>query len=133
MSRIIYLFITIITKLHAKLLSLNDNYGLLLTDKQLHFLVIGLFGFGMLVVIQPIFRWLEKHDATLIVTFIYVFTVVMVVSLAIEVGQAYTGTGDMDFYDVASGLLGFFVFFGIYLIIYLIYERIKENDNENTQ
>ena len=124
MYRIIYYFITLITKLHAKFLSINDNHGLDLTDKQLHFLIIGIFGFCMLLVLQPIFRWLSKHHAELLITFLYVFTIVVVVSFAIEIGQAYSGTGDMDFYDIASGILGFFVFCGIYLIGYLIYRGI---------
>ncbi len=127
MYRIIYYFITLITKLHAKFLSINDNHGLDLTDKQLHFLIIGVFGFCMLLVLQPIFRWLSKHHAELLITFLYVFTIVVVVSFAIEIGQAYSGTGDMDFYDIASGILGFFVFFGIYLIGYLLYRGIAHN------
>ncbi len=127
MYRIIYYFITLITKLHAKFLSINDNHGLDLSDKQLHFLIIGVFGFVMLLVIQPIFRWLSKHHAELMITFLYVFTIVVVVSFAIEIGQAYSGTGDMDFYDIASGILGFFVFFGIYLIGYLIFYGIKNS------
>ena len=130
MRTIIYYFINIITKLHAKLLSINDNHGLNLTDKQLHFLVIGIFGFGMLLVIEPLFKWLIKKHADLLITFLYVFTIVVVISLAIEIGQAYTGTGDMDFYDVASGLLGFFVFFAIYLIGYLIFNGIKKTGNK---
>ncbi len=127
MYRIIYYFITLITKLHTKLLSINDNRGFDLTDKQLHFLIIGIFGFCMLMVIQPIFRWLSKHHAELLITFMYVFTIVVVVSFAIEIGQAWSGTGDMDFYDIASGILGFFVFFGIYLIGYIIYMGIRRS------
>ncbi|MBQ6334203.1 MAG: hypothetical protein IJI46_03930 [Erysipelotrichaceae bacterium] len=127
MYRIIYYFITLITKLHSKFLSINDNHGLDLTDKQLHFLIIGFFGFCMLVVIQPIFKWLIKNHAELLITFLYVFTIVVVVSFAIEIGQAWSGTGDMDFYDIASGILGFFVFFGIYLIAYIVYNGIKRS------
>ncbi|MBR4462339.1 MAG: hypothetical protein IKS51_07155 [Erysipelotrichaceae bacterium] len=125
MYRIIYLFITLITKLHQKFIALSISHGLDLTDKQLHFLIIGLFGFCMLFVIQPIFRWLAKHDVTLLITFIYVFTVVIVITFGIEIGQAYSGSGDMDFYDIASGVLGFFAFFCIYLVFYLIYKRIR--------
>lgn len=125
MYRIIYLFITLITKFHNKFISLSQRAGFDLTDKQLHFLIIGLFGFGMLLVIQPIFRWMTKHDVTLLITFIYVFTVVIVITFGIEIGQAYSGSGDMDFYDIASGILGFFVFFCIYLVFYLIYKRIR--------
>ena len=125
MYRIIYLFITIITKLHNKIISLSAGHGYDLTDKQLHFLIIGLFGFGMLLVIQPIFRWMARHDVTLLITFIYVFTVVIVITFGIEIGQAYSGSGDMDFYDIASGILGFFAFFCIYLVLYLFYKRIR--------
>jgi len=125
MYRLIYYFITLIAKFHAKFLSINDNHGLDLTDKQLHFLIIGIFGFCMLLVIQPIFKWLSKHHAELLITFLYVFTIVVVISFAIEIGQAWSGTGDMDIYDIASGILGFFVFFGIYLIGYIIYTSIK--------
>ncbi len=127
MYRIIYYFITLITRLHAKVLSINDNHGLDLTDKQLHFLIIGVFGFAMLLVIQPVFKWLVKHHAELMITFLYVFTIVVVISFAIEIGQAYSGTGDMDFYDIASGILGFFVFFGIYLIGYLAFNGVKNS------
>lgn len=127
MYRIIYYFITLITRLHAKVLSINDNHGLDLTDKQLHFLIIGIFGFAMLLVIQPVFKWLIKHHAELMITFLYVFTIVVVISFAIEIGQAYSGTGDMDFYDIASGILGFFVFFGIYLIGYLTFNGVRNS------
>ena len=131
MHRIIYFIINLITKLHAKFLSINDNSGLALSDKQLHFLIIGFFGFCMLLVIQPIFEWLSKRGATLLVTFAYVFTVVVVVSFSIEIGQWISGSGTMDFYDIASGILGFFVFFAAYLIIYLIYKGIKGSIKKN--
>ena len=126
MHRLIYYFVSLIIRLHNKFLSINDNHNLALNDKQLHFIIIGLFGFGMLCVIQPLFEWLNKHDLTLFITFTYVFSAVLVISFAIEIGQAYSGTGDMDFYDVVYGILGFFAFFFIYLIIYLLYRYIKK-------
>ena len=125
MSRIIYFIVNLIIKLHNKFLSINDNSGLALSDKQLHFIIIGLFGFGLLVVVQPLFRWISKHYGLLFITFSYVLTIVLVVSFAIEIGQAYTGTGTMDFYDVASGILGFFVAFAVYLILYTIFNHFK--------
>ncbi|MBR3264598.1 MAG: hypothetical protein IKI61_01370 [Erysipelotrichaceae bacterium] len=126
MRTIIYYFIHIITKLHTKLLALANSHGYDFTDKQMHFLVIGVFGFVMMLVIEPIFKWLIKKHGELLITFLYVFTIVVVVSLAIEIGQAYSGTGDMDFYDVASGLLGFFVFFAVYLIGYIIINSVRK-------
>ncbi|MBR5754660.1 MAG: hypothetical protein IKX97_02405 [Erysipelotrichaceae bacterium] len=124
MSRLIYMFISFISKLHYKILSLNYSSGMALTDKQLHFLVIGALGFAMVFFIQPIFRWLAKHNFELFVTFIYVFTVIVVISFAIELGQAWSGTGDMDLYDIAAGMLGFLVFFCVYLILYIIYRGL---------
>lgn len=124
MTQLISLFIDIITRLHTKIMGINDN-TMILSDKALHFIVIGLFGFCMLLIIQPLFKWFATHDGVLFVTFIYVFTVVLTISFGIEIGQAYSGTGDMDFYDIASGLGGFFVFFGIYLVLYLFNKRYK--------
>ena len=66
MSRLIYIFVTIIAKLHSKLLAINDNTGLQLSDKQLHFIIIGLFGFAMICVIQPIFKWLSSNGYDLV-------------------------------------------------------------------
>ena len=127
MGRIINLLVVLIAKLHTKILTLNDTFGWALSDKWLHFIVIGLLGLGMIFVLQPLFKWLATHDGTLLITFIYVFTVILVITFAIEIGQWYSGTGDMDFYDIASGVAGFFVFFGVYLVGYLIY---KSNDQK---
>ena len=141
MGRIIYWIVTIIAKFHAKFLSINDHTGLALTDKQLHFLIIGVMGFGLMFVIQPIFEWIVNKGGVILISFLYVFTIIIVITFAIEIGQAYSGSGSMDFYDIASGVLGFFVFFAIYIIVYLTFNGIKSaisnrnNDNkeENNQ
>ena len=133
MGRIIYFIVNLIVKLHSKFMRINDSSGLGLSDKQLHFVIIGLFGFFLLVVIQPLFRWISKHYGVLFITFSYVFTIVLVVSFAIEIGQAYTGTGAMDFYDVASGILGFFVAFAVYLILYIIFNHFKGQTKADEQ
>lgn len=127
MSRIVYLMVDIITKLHTKLLTLNDNSGLALSDKQLHFIIIGIFGFALCFIVQPLFEWFAKNNGVLFITFAYVFTIIMVITFAIEVGQGLTGNGEMDFYDLFAGVFGFFVFFAIYLIVYIIYKKIKDN------
>ena len=126
MTTIITLVIKIINKFHGKFLALNDQYGLNFSDKQLHFIIIGLFGFAMCLVIQPIFEWLSKKGLTILITFIYAFSAVIVVTFAIEIGQGWAGTGDMDFKDIVSGLAGFFIFFLIYLAVYGIYALLKK-------
>lgn len=128
MGRIINLFVVLMAKFHDKILSI---FGGTLSDKWLHFLFIGLIGFAMLMIVQPLFKWLASHDGTILITFIYVFTLILVLTFAIEIGQWYSHTGDMDFYDIASGVAGFFVFFGIYLVFYLVYRNIKDKDENS--
>ncbi len=130
MSRLILFIIKIIAKVHDKIMLLNDSLGWSLSDKWLHFIVIGIFGFCLLLVIQPLFKWLSSHNKTIFISFIYVFTVVVVVTFAIEIGQKYTGSSDMDFYDVVSGIAGFFVFFVVYLAGYLIFKRLKQDNSK---
>ena len=133
MSQLLYLMVKVIAKFHSKLLTINDNSGLALSDKQLHFLIIGLLGFGLLLILQPLFEWFFRHDGILFVTFGYVFTIILVVTFAIEIGQGYSGTGDMDFYDLVAGIFGFFVFFAIYLLIYLYYRKNKAKNNDRKE
>ena len=66
-----------------------------------------------------VFKRLAKWSITA-VSFIYVFTVMTVIGLAIEIGQKITGTGEMDFQDVVAGLYGVLAFFAVYTVYRLI-------------
>ncbi len=125
MKKIVDLMIDIIYKAHTYLLSLNDSYENSLTDKQLHFLIIGIMGIAMLVVLYPLFKWLAKKNLTILVTWFYVFTVLVVVTFAIEIAQWYSNTGQMDFNDIVAGLVGYFMMSFVFVLIVIIYELIK--------
>lgn len=112
----LYFCVREIARIHVKLLQLNDSYELFLTDKQLHFVVMGLLGMGLLFVVYPLFLALAKKHV-LIIAWIYVITILIVVSFAIEIGQGYTGTGNMDLDDIISGLAGFMLLFVIFAVI----------------
>lgn len=99
--------VKIIYLIHQYIMSINDNMGMGFSDKKLHFLVIGLAGVFLLMIIYPLFKWLESKGKTIITSWIYVFTVLVAISLFIEIGQEMTGTGDMDFADIMAGLFGF--------------------------
>ena len=43
-----------VARIHDKILALNDSSALFLTDKQLHFIVMGLLGMGMLLLVYPL-------------------------------------------------------------------------------
>lgn len=125
MRELIYNFITWVSRVHDHILSINDSGGYYFDDKQLHFLVIGAFGMALIFVIYPIFKWLANNGHTMVVTWIYVFTVILVLSFAIEIGQWYSGTGQMDSEDIAYGLSGFLVMFLIFAIVRGIYHGIR--------
>ena len=125
LKRIVDILIDIIYKTHSRILSMNDAYESQLSDKQLHFIVIGLLGIAMLLVIYPLFKWMAKKHLIVLISWFYVFTVLVVITFAIEIGQWYSHTGEMDFNDILAGLVGYFAMSFIFLLVVAIIELIK--------
>lgn len=96
-----------VTRVHDTIMTLNDRFEARLSDKQLHFIVIGAIGLLLLAAVYPVFRWLARRGRVLAITWIYALTVLVVLTFAIEIGQRVTGTGYMEFGDIAAGLGGF--------------------------
>lgn len=109
--------IKIIYKTHTYFMSINDSYESSLSDKQLHFLIIGFLGIVMLLVIYPIFKWMAKKHLTVLISWFYVFTVLVVITFAIEIAQWYSNTGTMDFDDILAGLAGYFAMSFFFILI----------------
>ena len=124
-SKIISKIITVVTYLHTEILGLNYSYELYLSDKELHFYVVAIFGFILLVVLFPLFNFLVKRKKTLYITWIYVFTFLLAFTLLIEVGQKLSGTGDMDYMDTVAGLVGFLLVSLIVFILRWLFMFIK--------
>ena len=122
---IIGMMIKIIYEAHIYILSLNDKYNIHLTDKQLHFIVIGLFGIFMMLVIYPLFKWMAKRHLTVFIAWFYVTTVLIVITFAIEIAQWYSNTGTMDFVDIIAGLVGWFMMSLVFLIVVGLINLIK--------
>ncbi len=119
MEQILENLMIMIARSHSYFLSLNDEYAQNFTDKQLHFLFIGLVGMAMVMIVYPLFKLLSKNHLIVIV-FIYVFSLIIVLTFAIEIGQWYSGSGTMDLDDVTSGLMGFIIMFLIFAAIRLV-------------
>ena len=113
-----------IARFHTAILSLNDAYEYNFSDKELHFLVIGIIGLLAVLLIQPLFTLLARTSHISVITFIYVLTLIIVLVFAIEIGQGFSGTGTMDFADITSGVNGFLLFFFIFAIIRAIIRGI---------
>lgn len=136
MWEIIYSFTMWVARIHDHILGINDAGGWYFDDKQLHFLVFGFFGMALIFVLYPLFKFLASHGHTMVITWLYVFTVVMVLAFAIEIGQWYTGTGHMESQDIAYGITGFLVMFFIFAILRGLYHAIRDlikKDNRATK
>ena len=116
---ILYEGTMIVAQIHESLMHLNDNFELDFGDKDMHFIVMAVLGMILFFMVHFVFKRLAKWSITAI-SFIYVFTVMTVLGLAIEIGQKITGTGDMDFRDVVAGLYGVLAFFAVYTVYRLI-------------
>lgn len=124
MRELLYAIVGLISKFHDKIMQLNNAYEANFTDKELHFLVIGLLGLGMIFVVYPLFKFLAKRNHEMVIAWIYVTTVIVVLTFAIEIGQKITGTGNMEFADIMFGVIGFFAMFGIFCFLRAIYHGI---------
>ena len=123
MERMLEGMVIFVAKIHNYILSLNDAYEKNFTDKPLHFLVIGILGMLILMVIYPLFKLLSENHI-LAIAFIYVFTVIVVITFAIEIGQKISDSGTMDFADIVFGIAGFLLMFVIFAVIRQIFLAI---------
>lgn len=133
MGRLLYWIVEKIAEAHNWLLKLNDAYEYNFTDKELHFLIIGVLGMLMIFVVHPIFKWLAKHNHIMVISWIYVFTLVLVITFAIEIGQRVTHTGVMEFADIVFGVFGFLAMFLVFSAIrglyHVILRAIRKKEN----
>lgn len=116
MESILETLMVMIAKSHSYILSLNDAYEKNFSDKELHFLVIGLIGMALVLLIYPLFKILSRNHV-LVIVFIYVFSLILVLTFAIEIGQWYSGSGTMDFDDVVFGVVGFLLMFVVFAVV----------------
>jgi len=134
MKELILLLATIVNEVHDVL---NQIFGMSMSDKDLHFWVIGIIGIILFLVVYIVFKIIEKWKfSATILSFIFTFTMMTVLVFAIEIQQAITNRGNMEFADAAMGLWGFVVFFALYAIIvgviYSIHSRTKKRKKNKT-
>ena len=123
-TKLMYWIVTQIAKIHDWLGRMNNSGEIPLNDKQLHFVVIGLIGLFLIFIVYPIFKKLAEKNHTMVIAWIYVFTLMVVLTFAIEIGQGYTHTGAVEMADVVYGLAGFLFMFAIFSVIRMIYHLI---------
>lgn len=125
MERYLTKIVKWIAVIHDYIMHLNDAFEYNLSDKTLHFIIIGALGLAMLAVVYPVFKLLNRKNHMLAISWIYVFTLELVITFAIEIGQKVTGTGNMEFGDVVAGMAGFFAVTGVIVILRFLWWVIR--------
>ncbi len=122
MKDFLYLLVDLVAKAHDFLLHLNDSFELYLSDKQLHFWIMGVLGFLLFLAV----RWLFSKLRPNAVAWVYTLTVMGTLALAIEIGQAVTHTGNMELADVAMGMWGVLAFGAVYTLIHYLFKALRK-------
>ena len=125
MSKYLHLLVAWVNRAHRYIMSLNDSFEANLSDKQLHFLVIGAIGLALILLVYPVFKFLANRNRVLVITWIYALTVLLALTFAIEIGQSVTGTGSMEFADVMAGMGGFFAVSAVIAALHLALWSVK--------
>ncbi|WP_297633839.1 hypothetical protein [uncultured Clostridium sp.] len=106
-------------QIHHKAVDVLGSNGYGFSDKQLHFIFIGCLGIMIFIFSHFLFKVIAKYSLTA-VSFIYTFTILIFITVAIEIQQKLTGQGQAEFGDVFWGLYGFVYVFFIYIAIRLL-------------
>ena len=120
MKELLYDLMALIAWVHERILTLNDSFPMVLSDKQLHFLVIGVLGMLLFLLIPPLFTLLIRHGHETVISWFYVLTLIVVITFSIEIGQQVSHTGAMEFADIAFGVVGFLSIFALFALVKMI-------------
>lgn len=125
MKEFLYWLVYRLADVHTWILQLNNDFEYNLSDKQLHFLVIGVVGMVLFFLVHPIIRFLARRGDEIVISWFYTLTLIVVLTFGIEIGQKVTNTGVMDFADIVFGIVGFLVMFLAYATLVLLYRGIR--------
>ena len=125
MKGIINFIVAIMNWFHSSIVGLAKDMGLSLTDKDLHFIVLGAIGMMAFACVYVVLKLLRKNNINLIAS-ICSFAMVVVLAVAIEVLQGATGSGCMEFADAAYGVYGFASAMTVYFLTKKAFVGVKE-------
>lgn len=115
----------VINGLHDLLVSVTRSLGWRLSDKELHFIVFGVTGIMIFILADIVFKRLAGWSVS-IISFIYTFTVLLVLVFGLEIEQGLTGSGNVEFTDIVAGLWGFLFLFGVLVLVKVLIYGIKK-------
>ncbi|MGM0889998.1 MAG: hypothetical protein ACQEW5_24335 [Bacillota bacterium] len=127
MKEIIQILAEIVNNLHDFILFfVSDTLNSNATDKDLHFWIMGIIGIIIFLFVLFLSNLIARmRFGITILSFLYTFTVMVVLVFAIEIQQALTSRGNMEFQDAAIGLWGFIVFFMAFAVLSSLFLLVK--------
>ncbi|WHX64173.1 hypothetical protein [Peribacillus frigoritolerans] len=127
MKEIIQILAEIVNNLHDFILFfVSDTLNSNATDKDLHFWIMGIIGIIIFLFVLFLSNLISRmRFGITILSFLYTFTVMVVLVFAIELQQALTSRGNMEFQDAAVGLWGFIVFFMVFAVLSSLFLLVK--------
>lgn len=123
----ILFLVEIMNNLHDILIVIiNDILGLQMTDKDMHFWIMGVIGMVTFAAVYMISKWLSQFSIGIhLIAFLYTLTFMFVLVFAIEIQQAITSRGNMEFADAIVGLWGYIALFLLYAGILVFFILVK--------
>ena len=121
----LYRIVTFIARVHDSIIAYNEGTTTPLTDKELHFVVIGLRGLLLFLLAVPLFRFLTRKGWYGLMAWLFTFSTILFITLAIEVGQRLTRTGSLQIMDIAYGIAGFLAVSALIAAVYLLVSLIR--------
>ncbi|KEZ48357.1 membrane protein [Metabacillus indicus LMG 22858] len=138
MKEFILLMAEAVNNIHDLINSMAyQTFGLNVTDKDLHFWIMGFIGMAVFLFVYLLSKWLSKLPFGITaLSFLYTMTFMFVLVFGIEIQQALTRRGNMEFIDAIVGLWGFVALFLVYialiivgLVIRSLFRRITNKDD----
>lgn len=121
----LYQLVSFVARFHDSIVDYNQGTVVPFTDKELHFIVIGLFGLLLFLLVLPLFRFLTRRGRYGLMTWLFTFSTVLFVVFAIEVGQQLTRTSWMQMWDIVYGIAGFLAASVLIALGYLLLSLIR--------
>ena len=121
----LYKIISGIAYIHDSIQRYARTLPLKLTDKDLHFIVFGIFGLALLLLVLPLFRLLTRLGKYGLMAWLFTFSTVLMICFAVEIGQYITKTGNLQVGDIVYGIYGFLAVSAIVGLLYLLVCAIR--------
>ncbi|QPC47672.1 hypothetical protein [Mangrovibacillus cuniculi] len=134
MELLFSIFSRVINDTHDAILHFLRSNGLPVQDDFLHFMVFGIGGLVIWVVVnQWMQSWLRRADSRVTwLSFFFIFTNFAWFVVVVEMVQRITARGDMEKEDAVAGLLGYIFFVLIYLFGKRVYTVMKQKNKSRS-